>query len=109
MLARPEPGTREHILLWLASKDPNETYDWESYSKCACGTYVRECMSMSNFAWIAMPGPLVLLNNMAMRFKTYGDLYDYVHGQWGHDRQLETVRAQQVSGAPEEEAVRAQQ
>ena len=22
MLARPEPNTREHILLWLSSKDP---------------------------------------------------------------------------------------
>ena len=29
MLARPEPGTREHIILWLANKDPSETYEWE--------------------------------------------------------------------------------
>ena len=85
MLARPEPGTREHILLWLANKDPQETYEWESYRECACGTYARETMGMSNFAWITITGPLVELNRLAMGLKTYGDLYERVSYRWHHD------------------------
>lgn len=42
MLARPEIGSREHMLLWLASKDPNETYNWRTSKQCACGVYARE-------------------------------------------------------------------
>ncbi len=42
MLSRPEIGTREHILLWLGSKKPDETYKWEKSTTCACGQYANE-------------------------------------------------------------------
>ncbi|HYT43016.1 MAG TPA: hypothetical protein VEP90_11790, partial [Methylomirabilota bacterium] len=42
MLSRPEIGTQAHILLWLASEDPNEIYDWENSRECPCGRYARK-------------------------------------------------------------------
>ena len=30
------------FMLWLESKDPTETYRWESYEVCAIGQYMRE-------------------------------------------------------------------
>jgi hypothetical protein len=42
MLSRPEIGTREHVLLWLGSKDPNARYQWEHPERCPCGQYRRE-------------------------------------------------------------------
>jgi hypothetical protein len=41
MLQRPEIGTKEHIKLWLAGKDENETYEWLS-GECPAGQYSRE-------------------------------------------------------------------
>ena len=78
----PEPGTREHILIWLAGKDREGTYDWGSYSLCACGTYARECLGKANFAWITIPGPLCELNRMALGLKTFGALYERVRERW---------------------------
>jgi hypothetical protein len=49
MLARPEIGSKEHISLWLDSKDPNEEYNWSNVRGCACGQYSRANGSIS---WI---------------------------------------------------------
>jgi hypothetical protein len=40
-LARPEVGTREHVLMWLATKNENQTYEWLS-GECPAGQYSRE-------------------------------------------------------------------
>lgn len=77
MLARPKLGTREHMLLWLAAKAPDETYEWESYEDCACGTYARETMDKSNWWWREFGGkPFAWLNMLACHTPhTYGALY----------------------------------
>ena len=87
MLARPEPGTREHILLWLDSKDPDEKYDWFSYANCACGCYAREALGKSNVWWImncvGMPRvPLSELNILASHCETFGELASYARKRW---------------------------
>lgn len=40
MLSRAEIGTREHVLLWLDSKDPKEGYCWEK--NCPAEQYAAE-------------------------------------------------------------------
>jgi len=87
MLARPEIGTREHILLWLASRDPNEEYDWCSYSNCACGKYAREVLGKSNLWWVinCVTGPgaaLSELNVMASYCKSFGELEKCARKRW---------------------------
>jgi len=92
MLARPEIGTREHILLWLAGKDPNEEYLWESYCDCACGRYAKEVLGKSNMWWSAYAmtpagTPFMELNHLAMDLKTFGELYERARKRWSSDRQ----------------------
>lgn len=41
MLARPEVGSREHILSWLATKPEDESYVWLS-GDCPAGQYMQE-------------------------------------------------------------------
>jgi hypothetical protein len=87
MLARPEPGTREHILLWLAGKDPNEKYDWKYATTCACGQYAREVFDMSNFAWTVFSmepegKPLFELNRIAATHDTFGALLEHARAAW---------------------------
>ena len=90
MLARPEAGTREHILLWLAGKDPEEKFNWHYYDMCACGQYAREEMGLSNLAWITLAGtkkderPLAELNRMAFFCENFGELYEFACGSWSH-------------------------
>lgn len=90
MLARPELGTREHILLWLARKDPTEKYEYELYEDCACGQYAREALGKSNLWWATFAtfpagAPLRELNYMASGHKTFGALYDHVRKRWHRD------------------------
>ena len=40
MLSRAEIGTREHVLLWLDSKDPTAAYCWEK--SCPAESYAAE-------------------------------------------------------------------
>ena len=54
MLARPEVGSREHILLWLAGKPADEMFNWKSSSRCACGQYSKKYLN-SEYAWISNP------------------------------------------------------
>jgi hypothetical protein len=51
MLATPERGTREHILLWLASQPENATFNWASRENCACGMYSRS-LGYKSGAWL---------------------------------------------------------
>jgi hypothetical protein len=87
MLARPEIGSKEHILLWLENKPPDEKYDWENYAECACGQYSRESLGKSNLWWIAYmanPGcPMNDLNRVAFFYDTFGELLKAVRMQWG--------------------------
>ena len=88
MLARPEIGTRAHILLWLAGKDPKATYEWECYSLCACGQYARECAGKSNLWWTTVActpqgEPLFELNHLAQDAKTFGELHKRALAAWG--------------------------
>ena len=41
MLSRIEVGTKDHLLMWLADKDPEEAYEWLS-GLCPAELYSRE-------------------------------------------------------------------
>lgn len=51
MLSRPEIGSREHILLWLASKPEDKMFLWRHKDICACGQYSFDCTGNA-LAWI---------------------------------------------------------
>lgn len=59
MLSRPEVNTKEHILLWLASKDAKEEFHWPNSRTCACAQYEAE--HGLSYSWI---GPLAELNDI---------------------------------------------
>jgi hypothetical protein len=92
MLATPKAGTREHMLLWLAGKHPDERYVWESTSECACGRYAREAMGKPNWWWTSeahyrLAGStgqaFTQLNNLASHApRTYGALYERALAAW---------------------------
>jgi hypothetical protein len=87
MLKRPEPGTREHILLWLSSQDPKKKYDWHNSRTCACGQYAREALGMSNIQWTVFSTapngkPLLELNRLASVHCTFGGLYEHAREEW---------------------------
>lgn len=88
MLARPEPGSRAHILLWLAGKNPAETYCWDLHQTCACGQYAREALGKSNIYWTTLAtmtpegAALAELNAMAMTAKSFGELYARALAAW---------------------------
>ncbi len=78
MLARPEIGSRSHIKLWLAGKDPDEDYNWSSYFGCACGQYSKENGVEQGWA-----DGLGELNNLAREVpRTFGGLYERVCRAW---------------------------
>ena len=95
MLARPEPGTKEDILLWLAGKDPNEKYDWSNCSACACGQYSSARLGTST-AWLGaqryIPA-LHELNRLAcdVPSRSFGELHAIARGTW--DAQQPTAAA----------------
>lgn len=55
MLSRPEIGTREHVLLWLDSKDPKEGYCWEK--TCPAESYAAE-HGLDQVPWTSPISPL---------------------------------------------------
>jgi hypothetical protein len=72
MLQRPEYNTHAHIRLWLAGKDPKETFDWNRCKTCACGQYLNE--HRTGIPW--WHGPIGELNEAgrAVATKKYGEL-----------------------------------
>ena len=68
MLARPEIGSREHIILWLAIQPADETFPWNKADDCVCDRYYRVC-----------PWPLMLAaccsTVLSAVFSTEGPLY----------------------------------
>jgi hypothetical protein len=92
MLARPEPGTREHMLLWLSSQNPDERYEWENTCRCACGRYAREAMGKPNWWWGEQASRMLdgsvgqaffTLNSLAaIHPRTYGALHDRARRVW---------------------------
>jgi hypothetical protein len=42
MLSRIEVGSKAHVLLWLADKDPQEYYEWGRWTHCPCALYASE-------------------------------------------------------------------
>jgi hypothetical protein len=61
------------FMLWLESKDPNESYRWESCEVCAIGQYMREIGSdISPISWRRYLGDA---NAIAQQFPhTFGAL-----------------------------------
>jgi hypothetical protein len=54
MLSRPDVGSKEHIVSWLATKGESETYIWLS-GECPAAHYSREFgdeRAGLNLAWI---------------------------------------------------------
>jgi hypothetical protein len=92
MLARPEIGTRAHILLWVASKPPEEEYYWRDAQHCACGQYSKEFYGEAG-AW-TVTNPLLPIHEMNGHASavmnphtscgTFGDLYRQLQLQWGN-------------------------
>jgi hypothetical protein len=75
MLARPEIGTREHVILWLASKPADEAYEWANPHCCACGQYWGENVGkIFPHMWEYDPA-MPWLNIMAQDCRTFGELY----------------------------------
>lgn len=76
MLSRIEVGSREHILMWLADKDPQEGYDWLS-GFCPAAQYSRE------FGDEHIELNLNQLNDLArVEPHTFGALYERAEKAW---------------------------
>jgi hypothetical protein len=90
MLAKPEIGTREHILLWLSGKRPDEVFYWHEAADCACGQYAksfgleREWMKfLTGLVGRGDYPALSELNELAvMSDETFGDLYKSAEKAW---------------------------
>jgi hypothetical protein len=87
MLQRPEILTREHIVLWLASKPADETYDWMLADEgCPCAIYTREhglahwsrCSELIN----DVPGAPSLNKLARDGEKSWGSLYERAREAW---------------------------
>jgi hypothetical protein len=90
MLARPEVGTREHILLWLARKPARGRFRWEDLRNCACGQYSREHGAPAG-CWLQEPA-IYELNGIASgllgpkwftKRLTWGRLHRGAREVWG--------------------------
>jgi hypothetical protein len=78
MLARPEIGTKQHIILWLASKPADETYQWNDSKRCACGQYWGENVdNVFPHGWWCSNPRMAWLDILAMycESRTFGELY----------------------------------
>jgi hypothetical protein len=103
MLSRPEPGSREHIKLWLAGKPRNEVVWWNRFGcRCASDQYWLETTdSAFTRAWTERGAysPVCLLSEIAAEVAkglpfsagtlstqdwkfTWGELYDEVCRVW---------------------------
>jgi hypothetical protein len=58
MLSRPDVGSDEHIVSWLMTKNPSQTYEWAS-GQCPAAHYSRE------FGDYHTPLNLTRINNLA--------------------------------------------
>lgn len=85
MLARPEPGTRAHVLLWLAGKDPTERFRWHSPLDCACGQYSREVFGDA-WHWTTLTtyygSVFSAMNRVAQNCRTFGALHQALLEEW---------------------------
>jgi hypothetical protein len=82
MLARPEPRTKEHIVLWLSSKTGE--YNWYNSTICACAQYWAEYGGGQQGGWSLLyqpkpeedrKDPLSWLNWLAFGCHTFEELY----------------------------------
>ena len=85
MLARPEIGSREHILLWLASQPKDRKYYWPCTTCCACAQYSEACGEPLSF-WVHTQ-PVIDMNAVARdvsgsKTGTYGKLYRALRKTW---------------------------
>jgi len=81
MLSRPEIGTKEHILLWLASKDPQLEYSWRCPHGCAAATYCVENYDWA-YHWIDSDDLQEVSRKACPRPHTYGSLYQRMQKVW---------------------------
>lgn len=85
MLARPEIGSREHILLWLAGKPADEKFAYHNSQICACGQYSSE---HGNLCGIWIESKAVAEMDCAARavsyhgYGTFGGLYKELSSRW---------------------------
>jgi hypothetical protein len=80
MLARPEVGSKEHILLWLATKPPGEEFEWRDTNTCACGQYAYGDHSGIG-AW-SEHQTLREMNQEAFHHHSFGSLYQAMLLLW---------------------------
>jgi hypothetical protein len=77
MLARPEIGSREHILSWLASKPVDESYEWLS-ATCPCNQYGDKFDARDE-----TPDVLQVNRLAHAQPQTFGALYERARKAWG--------------------------
>jgi hypothetical protein len=84
MLARPEAGSKEDILLFIGGKPTDEGYNWNHIHDCAAAQYCRERLG-DPFKWIRETGsPAWELNSAAQKLpRTFGSLYGRLQKLWG--------------------------
>jgi hypothetical protein len=90
MLQRPEIGTREHVLLWLAGKPADEAYKWMPHEECPCAVYnldhgmPKEWWSEPNHRRARVKKTKIELSDLAGGFpRTWGALHDRAREAWG--------------------------
>ena len=92
MLQRPEIFSREDILLFIGSKNPEEKYDWSNAKICARGQYLasrgitRHHKKYYDLIW-SNEFPIRELNNIAHICHnedkdTFGELHQALQRQW---------------------------
>ena len=81
MLARPEIRSREHILMWLASKPPDEKFEWSNPNECPCGQYMYKDHHINDDSWAAYE-TLREMNMVASRHRSFGSLYRAMRQRW---------------------------
>jgi len=104
MLAYPEVGTRAHILLWLAGKNPKHFYHWDDCDDCAVAQYIKENMHRAPYPLWSQIGinkklaPLDELNEFAYQIAdssgdaTFGELYLAARRAWYPEQKKEKTR-----------------
>ena len=75
--------TLKNFAAWLTTKPPDEAYEWDYCTRCACGQWLTDIDRLRDVAWASWyctDNPLGIANDIAGRGKpTFGALAKRVH------------------------------